>query len=190
MNDVHMLCLPAHRTHILQPLDVGVFKSLKAHYYKACKKYMVDHPGRVVTTEVIASLLAVAWPQAVTPVNIMAGFKKCGVYPLNPGEITDRQIAPSKLRYSAQAGSEKSLSPVVQGSGIEDLNSFFQTRFEEGYDVYDSEYVSWLHRNHPKSVPPQFKQLDPVIPPVSSSSGATCSNSGGPSTNASTSKCI
>ena len=95
-NDIHMLCLPAHTTHMLQPLDVGVFKPLKTYYYKACKKYITEHPGRVVTTEVIASLLATAWPQAVTPVNIMTGFKKCGMYPLNPGEVTDRQIAPSK----------------------------------------------------------------------------------------------
>ena len=101
-NSIHMLCLPAHTTHLLQPLDVGVFKSLKAHYYKACKKYIADNQGRVVTSEVIASLLAVAWPQALTPVNIMAGFKKCGVYPLNPGEITDRDVAPSKVMQVAK----------------------------------------------------------------------------------------
>ena len=29
ISGVHMLCLPAHTSHILQPLDVGVFKSLK-----------------------------------------------------------------------------------------------------------------------------------------------------------------
>jgi hypothetical protein len=27
-NNIHLLCLPAHTTHLLQPLDVGVFKSL------------------------------------------------------------------------------------------------------------------------------------------------------------------
>lgn len=58
-----MLSLPAHTTHILQPLDVGVFKSLKAHYSKACKQYLTANPGRVVTTDVIASLLGIAWPQ-------------------------------------------------------------------------------------------------------------------------------
>ena len=25
----------------------------------------------------------------------MSGFKKCGIYHLNPGEVTDRQLAPS-----------------------------------------------------------------------------------------------
>ena len=31
-NGVYLLCLPSHTSHILQPLDVGVFKSLKASF--------------------------------------------------------------------------------------------------------------------------------------------------------------
>ena len=31
-NDVHLLCFPAPTTHILQPLDVGVFKSFKENF--------------------------------------------------------------------------------------------------------------------------------------------------------------
>ena len=38
-NDIHLLCLPAHTSRILQPLDIGVFKSFKANYSKACHKY-------------------------------------------------------------------------------------------------------------------------------------------------------
>lgn len=33
-NDVHLLCLPAHTTYILQPLDVGVFKPFKTYFSK------------------------------------------------------------------------------------------------------------------------------------------------------------
>ena len=33
-SDVHLLCLPSHTTHILQPLDVGVFKSFKSYFSK------------------------------------------------------------------------------------------------------------------------------------------------------------
>ena len=98
-NQIHMLCLPAHSahiTHLLQPLDAGVFKSLKSFYFKDCKKYITDYPGRVITTDVIASLLADAWPQSITPINIMSGFKKSGTYLLNPWEIKDRDLAPSK----------------------------------------------------------------------------------------------
>ena len=147
-----MLCLPAHTTHILQLLDVGVFKSLKRNYYKVCKKYITDHLGGVITTDVIASLVAVAWPQSVTPVNIMAGFKKCGAYPLNPGEVTDRQIAPSNifctekdvvsLSQTKSTGTEE-MNAAADGSDIsltppssDDHESLFKKRFEEGYDNY------------------------------------------------------
>ena len=54
--------------------------------------YLTQHPGRVITTEVIASLFGKAWPLAFTPVTIMG---ESGAYPLNPGVIDDRQVAPS-----------------------------------------------------------------------------------------------
>ena len=31
-NEIHLLCLPSHTSHNLQPLDVGVFKSFKSRY--------------------------------------------------------------------------------------------------------------------------------------------------------------
>ena len=172
-NDIHMLCLPAHTTHILQPLDVGVFKPLKTCYYKACKKYITEHPGRVVTTEVIASLLATAWPQAVTPVNIMAGFKKCGVYPLNPGEVTDRQIAPSKTSMECTQSEGISTSPDTQSSTSPNLESIFIKRYEEGYDIYDKEYVAWLRCHHPESIPPNITSLSTTGIPFSGAVGSS-----------------
>ena len=95
-NNIHLLCLPAHSTHILQLLDVGVFKSFNSDVSKACSKYLSKHPARVVTNDKLALLVAEAWPSSFTAVNIMSGFKKSGVYPLNPGEVADRQLAPSK----------------------------------------------------------------------------------------------
>ena len=95
-NGVHLLCLPSHTTHILQPLDVGVFKSFKSNFSKACSEYVAAHPGRVITRDKLASFVAEAWPLSLSPLNIMSGFKKTGIYPINPSEVTDRQIASSK----------------------------------------------------------------------------------------------
>ena len=94
-NNIHLLCLPAHTSHILQPLDVGVFKSCKVNFSKSCSSYIAKNPGRVITTDVIASLIGSAWSSSHTSVNIVSGFKKSGVYPLNPGAIDDRELAPS-----------------------------------------------------------------------------------------------
>ena len=95
-NNVHILCLPAHTTHVLQPLDVGVFSSFKHHIGLSLNKLMRSSPGRVPTTEDIPSILTEAWPKALTPLNLMSDFRKTGIHPLNQGCIQDRQCAPSK----------------------------------------------------------------------------------------------
>ena len=96
-NNIHLLCLLSHTPHILQPPDVSVFKSLKS-FSKACIKYLATNPGQVITSDRWASLVAEAWPHSLTALNVMSGFKnpKCGIFPLNPSEIDDGQIAPSK----------------------------------------------------------------------------------------------
>ena len=140
-NDIHLLCLPTHTTHILQPLDVGVFKSFKTNFSKACHRYITQFPGRVITTDKIASLVAEAWPHCFTALNILSAFKKCGVYPLNPGEVTDRQIAPSKALCQVQPGRKE---PPLDSLFTSEQEELFKLRYEEGYDVYDPSYVVTL----------------------------------------------
>ena len=79
-NDI--LCLPFHYTHNLQPLDVGVIKSLKANFNKVCKDFLFAHPGRSIKSEDLISLFSLAWPHALTPSNVMKGFKQCGIFQL------------------------------------------------------------------------------------------------------------
>jgi len=69
-NDVHLLCLPLYTTHILQPLDVVVLKSFKSHFSKAYNKYLAKHPGVLVMPDMLASLVAEAWPSSFTAVKI------------------------------------------------------------------------------------------------------------------------
>jgi len=39
-NDIIPLCLPAHSTHILQPLDVGLFGPLQSNYSKCLDDFV------------------------------------------------------------------------------------------------------------------------------------------------------
>jgi len=155
-NNIHLLCLPAHTTHILQPLDVGVFKSFKTNFSKACSRYIAK-TGRVVTTDKIASLVAEAWPVSYTALNVMAGFKKCGIVPLNPSQVTDRQLMPSvgvkPKQKDVDPGAEKE-RPVSDASGplfSPEKEVLYQKRFEEGYNVRDPDYITWVKINHPTS---------------------------------------
>ena len=82
-----LLCLPSHITHILQPIDIGVFKSFKSGFNKACGDYMKQHPGRVITTDVLALMVGQAYTSAFTPVNVLSGFRKTAIYLFNPSSV-------------------------------------------------------------------------------------------------------
>ena len=77
---------------------LGCLSLLKLIISKACHKYIhvAECPGRVVTTDVIASLIGAAWLHSFIPINTLSGFRKCGIFPFNPRSVTDRQLGPSK----------------------------------------------------------------------------------------------
>ena len=57
---------------------------------------MAKNPGSVITEDILASVVGSAFAQSHTPFNILGSFKKADIYPFNPGEVSDRQLAPSK----------------------------------------------------------------------------------------------
>lgn len=65
----------------------------------------------------------------VTPINIMSVFKKCGIYPLNPGEITDRHIMPSTLFTTDPLPSAKQDTSPIPRSNVSDRE--FRKKYEE-----------------------------------------------------------
>ena len=167
-NEIHMLCLPSHMSHILQPLDVGVFKSFKSFFSKVCRQHMAKNPGCVITEDILASVVGDAFAQSHTPLNILGGFKKAGIYPFNPGEVSDRQLAPSKAQ-------KKHTSPTQTFS--DEQVKLFEQRYAEGYDLPDPAYLAWKGANHPSS--------DSVSPPGSVAGTMSTANAATTSTTSS-----
>ena len=139
-NEIHLLRLPSHTSHILQPLDLGVFKSFKTFFSKVCRQYMAKNPGRVVTEDILAALVGDTFAQSHTPPNILGGFKKAGIYPFNPGEVSDRQLAPSKALTKP--------TPQVPTFSPEQIAGF-EVQYAEDYDVQDVTYLAWKSIYHP-----------------------------------------
>jgi len=132
-SNIYILCLPAHTTHLSQPLDVGVFRSFKEIFRKAC--HHLCKGGRVVTDQDIPDLVAKAWPVSVTSVNLMSGFKKCRIYPLNPSEVEDRMVKvvqPQPITYNkSDMSSVCSSSEVSQVSLVTQASSLLDSTFSE-----------------------------------------------------------
>lgn len=81
--NVIIFCLPPHTTHVANPLDVSGFSALKGAWHHNCHQYTVENPGKKVTRFQFSQLFSKAWFKAMTPTNIIAGFRACGVCPLD-----------------------------------------------------------------------------------------------------------
>ncbi|XP_049867446.1 uncharacterized protein LOC126367763 [Pectinophora gossypiella] len=88
-NNVILLCTPPHCTHKLQPLDVSFMRPLSTYYSAEVKKWLRDHPGRVVTPYQVAKLFGQAYLTAATMLTAINGFRKCGIWPLDKNVFTD-----------------------------------------------------------------------------------------------------
>lgn len=80
---IHLLTLPPHTSHKLQPLDRCVYGPLKTYFNQALDDWMRTNPGRNVSIYEIASLSAKAFSRSMTPENILSAFRCTGIFPLN-----------------------------------------------------------------------------------------------------------
>ena len=93
-NNVQLFCLPPNCTHVLQPLDVGVFAPLKRTWAHILKKWKLESKAQNVSKEVFPSLLCQLWEQSFTPKQCQSGFQASGIFPLS------REAVLTKLRPS------------------------------------------------------------------------------------------
>ncbi|CAM4568477.1 unnamed protein product [Leuciscus chuanchicus] len=103
-----MICLPAHTTDILQPLDIAVFNPLKTGFSTMASRMGLVRGDLVVGKE-FSSLLKTVYPTAVTAQNIKAGFWKAGIFPLSRGAVDTTQV----VRVLPSADARPSTAPVT-----------------------------------------------------------------------------
>ena len=163
--EVILFCLPPHTTQDSQPLDCTVFGPLKRHWSDVCHQFQQRNPGMVISKLNFSGLFTEAWLKALTPANIVAGFRKCGVYPFNRNAIPlpdDGSSVAAPSKRSATSLPDGSSSDVVNPCTSKPPTStftsqqleLFETRFAEGYNIYiDQDYVAWLDLNHLESLP-------------------------------------
>lgn len=85
-NGIILYCLLPNATHILQPCDVSVFKSIKVHW----KKIVLQHKQKTtksVNKNVFATLFKEAYENAIQPNTIKHGFRKCGIFPFTADAV-------------------------------------------------------------------------------------------------------
>jgi hypothetical protein len=86
---ITLICLPPHTSSFLQPLDVGVFKSVKAMWRSLLRDYFLKSRFKNVDKENFCDLFSFLAKGAFLQKNALMGFEKCGLFPLNRGMIDE-----------------------------------------------------------------------------------------------------
>ena len=83
-SQILLYCLPAHSSHLLQPLDLFVFSPFKAGWKRVTNTFT----GCVINQCNFASLFKLAWNCSSDFNIIQAGFKCSGIYLFNRNAVT------------------------------------------------------------------------------------------------------
>ena len=89
-NNILTLCMPAHSSHLLQPLDIGCFGPLKKAYSRQIENLVrtrITH----VSKEAFIPAFVEAFKATITKKNIQGGFRGAGLVPYDP-EIVISQL--------------------------------------------------------------------------------------------------
>ena len=148
---IPLYCLPAHSSHITQPLDVGFYGPLKQAWKKAVANYAVDHIGKSVTKQTFARIFKEAWENTVKVSTIVNLFLVAGIYPVDFTAIHREKVIPSTLYRVEEVASTGSMSKpndaaleALEKAMGSETKEKFAVRCEEGYDLETDElYVVW-----------------------------------------------
>ncbi|PIK37236.1 hypothetical protein BSL78_25928 [Apostichopus japonicus] len=101
-NGIILYCLPPHTSHILQPCDLGLFRTLKEHWNHAIIDFQKQNIGENVTKKTFAAVFSNAWKTATKPKASIGGFKASGLFPWDPNAFDREKLAPSEVFAQAQ----------------------------------------------------------------------------------------
>jgi 4-hydroxybenzoate polyprenyltransferase len=82
-NKIYVVYLPPHTSHVLQPLDVGVFSSLKAAYRREAGQLNLHTDGTITGKQLFLFCYQRARSEALTTKNICSGWRGTGLWPIN-----------------------------------------------------------------------------------------------------------
>lgn len=94
-NQIELVALYPNATHVIQPMDVVVFKPLGSSWEVQLKDWKIDHEFAKVDKKDIAPILE----ESINAVDyaglLRTGFKRCGLFPFDVANINFSRLIPA-----------------------------------------------------------------------------------------------
>jgi hypothetical protein len=147
-NNIITISLPAHSSHLTQPLDVGCFSALKKAYGRQIEHFVRAHINHITKVEFFLAFQAAHFA-AITESNIKGGFRGAGLVPFDPEAVISKLDV--KLRTPTSTGPPSAAADPW----------FSQTPQNPTEAVSQSEYIKNRIARHQGSSPtPMFTAVD------------------------------
>ena len=116
-DNIVLICLPAHSSHILQPLDVGVYCHVKKVWRKILTSYYASNGYKNLDRENFAPCLKLLLEsgEAFTTVHAVSGFLNTGFFPLNQDKVDKNKLKIAET-FNLMESSTANTSPVPTAS--------------------------------------------------------------------------
>ncbi|XP_052219882.1 uncharacterized protein LOC127837083 isoform X2 [Dreissena polymorpha] len=149
---IELYRLVPNATHLMQPLDKGVFGPLKSRWHMVSRKYMRENPGKCIGKEVFAQKLTEAYLQFYKPITVINSFKSSGIYPVDssvitsemlkpaltfsgPESVADQHAATEDSQVSAEVTKAKGALEVFEETLSTPSRDRYRKRIQEGYNT-------------------------------------------------------
>ena len=112
-NNIILLWMPPHSSHLCQPLDVGCFGPLKKAYSRQ-NELLIKNRIFHVTKEDFLVHFQRAFLASFTPANIQAGFRGAGLHPFDPEAVLGNLepiLLPTRYSTPSNSGSWHAQTP-------------------------------------------------------------------------------
>jgi DDE superfamily endonuclease/Tc5 transposase DNA-binding domain/helix-turn-helix, Psq domain len=94
-NDIYLLFLPPHTSHVLQPLDISIFSPVKSYYRQALSEYEDCNDTTPAGKRIFLECYHKARTRGLTSQNAKAGWRGSGLWPLNMAKpLLSRLVIP------------------------------------------------------------------------------------------------
>lgn len=157
-NNIVLISLPPNSTHILQPMDVGVFHPLKTRWRDKISEWRLTNFNKNFGKENFAPVLEQVLDETFQDPNICKNsFRKCGLYPFKSDNVDFSKI----IQDSVQTDK---IFQVVESDNLEDdrkLLEFLENKIPDKMETFLRYYEEemWLGEPSDESLFHIWKEL-------------------------------
>lgn len=95
---IELYCLLEHSSHVMQPLDLRLFATLKQNWKAAVRAYHVENIGEFLTKRTFARVFKGAWEKSTSIEVAIKGFMEAGLFPICPEQVSKSiKLEPSRM---------------------------------------------------------------------------------------------